>query len=63
MLDLQERFPDAEEYSARLRNDDEVAAKLYELHGTDSWAWYHMNKRLRRNMALRISKEILIYYE
>lgn len=52
MLDLQERFPDTEEYSARLRNDDEVAAKLYELYGTDSWAWYHMNKRLKKKYGI-----------
>lgn len=52
MLDLQERCPDAEEYSARLRNDDEVAAKLYELHGTDSWAWYHMSKRLKKKYGI-----------
>lgn len=52
MLDLQERFPSAKEYSARLRNDDEVAAKLYELHGTDSWAWYYMSKRLKKKYGI-----------
>lgn len=52
MLDLQESYPDTEEYSARLQNDDEVAAKLYELHGIDSWAWHHMNKRLKKKYGI-----------
>lgn len=52
MLDLQESCPDTKEYSARLRNDDEVAAKLYELHGTDSWAWDHMNNRLKKKYGI-----------
>ena len=42
MLDLQEDFPNTEYYSSKLRNDDEIAAALFRLHGADSWEWYHM---------------------
>ncbi|MGN0385140.1 MAG: hypothetical protein ACI4EX_04580 [Lachnospiraceae bacterium] len=52
-FDLQERFPNVEEYPAKLRNDDEVAAKLYELHGLDSWGWYHMSKRLKKKYGYK----------
>lgn len=48
MLDLQEDSPSVEDYSVELRNDDEIAAELYRLHGTDSWLWYHMSKRLKK---------------
>ena len=33
MLDLQEDFPNTEYYSSKLRNDDEIAATLFRLHG------------------------------
>ena len=52
MLDLQEEFPHVQYYSERLRNDDEIAAKLYELHGIDSWKWYYMNKRLKKKYGV-----------
>ena len=52
MLDLEEDYPNTEYYSAKLRNDDEIAAKLYELHGTKSWAWDHMSKRLRKKYRI-----------
>lgn len=52
MLDLMEDYPHPEYYSAKLRNDDEIAAKLYELHGTDSWAWYHMSRRLKKKYGI-----------
>lgn len=48
MLDLQEDFPNVRYYSSKLRNDDEIAAELFRLHGTDSWCWYHMSKRLKK---------------
>jgi hypothetical protein len=52
MLNLQVRWPEIETYSTRLRNDDEVAAKLYELHGDDSWIWRHMSKRLKKKYGI-----------
>ncbi len=52
MLDLQNDYPQPEYYSAKLRNDDEIAAKLYELHGTKPWAWYHMSKRLKKKYGI-----------
>lgn len=52
MLDLQEEFPSTEDYSSKLRNDDEIAAELYKLHGKDSWAWYHMSKRLKKKYQI-----------
>lgn len=52
MLDLEEDYPNTEYYSAKLRDDDEIAAKLYELHGTKSWAWDHMSKRLRKKYRI-----------
>lgn len=48
MLDLQEDFPHTEYYSSKLRNDDEIAAELFKLHGKESWAWDHMSKRLKK---------------
>jgi len=48
LLDLQEEFPNTEYYSSRLRNDDDIAQKLYELHGANPWLWYHMSKRLKK---------------
>ena len=30
------------------QDDDEVAAKLYELHGPEAWSWDHMSERLRK---------------
>lgn len=52
MLDLQEDYPNTDEYSAKLRNDDEIAERLYELHGTDSWAWYYMSKMLKKKYGI-----------
>lgn len=52
MLDLQEEYPHVEEYPEKLRNDDEVAAKLYELHGAKSWAWHYMSKRLQKKYGV-----------
>lgn len=52
MLDLQEKFPNTEYYSAKLRNDDEIAAELFRLHGADSWAWYHMSKHLKKKYKI-----------
>ena len=52
MLDLQEDFPNTEYYSSKLRNDDEIAAELFRLHGADSWAWYHMSKRLKKKYKI-----------
>ncbi|MSR94095.1 hypothetical protein FYJ34_07445 [Clostridiaceae bacterium 68-1-5] len=52
MLDLQEDFPHTEYYSSKLKNDDEIAAELYRLHGADSWAWYHMSKRLKKKYQI-----------
>ncbi|MCI7067969.1 MAG: hypothetical protein MR953_10225 [Butyrivibrio crossotus] len=52
MLDLQEDFPHTEYYSSKLRNDDEIAAELFRLHGADSWAWYHMSKRLKKKYQI-----------
>jgi len=52
MLDLQEDFPNTEYYSSKLRNDDEIAAELFKLHGADSRAWYHMSKRLKKKYKI-----------
>ena len=48
ILDLQDEKPHVQYHSERLRNDNEIAAKLYELHGIDSWKWYYMSKRLKK---------------
>lgn len=53
MIDLKENFPNIEYYSSKLRNDDEIAAELYRLHGKDSWAWYHMSKRLKKKYQIK----------
>lgn len=53
MLDLQEDFPSVEDYSVKLRNNDEIAAELYRLHGTDSWAWDYMSKRLKKKYNIK----------
>ena len=52
MLDLQEDVPNVEYYSARLRNDDDIAAKFYELHGKEYWAWCYMSKRLKKKYGI-----------
>ena len=52
LLLLQEDFPNTEYYSSKLRNDDEIAAALFRLHGADSWAWYHMSKRLKKKYKI-----------
>ena len=52
MLDLKEDFPNTEYYSSKLRNDDEIAATLFRLHGADSWAWHHMSKRLKKKYKI-----------
>lgn len=48
MLDLNQSYPSVEYYSSRLRNDDEIAAELYRLHGPDSFAWKYMSKRIQK---------------
>ena len=45
-------FPNTEYYSSKLRNDDEIAATLFRLHGADSWAWHHMSKRLKKKYKI-----------
>ena len=52
LIYLQEDYVDLEDWSARIRNDDEVAEKLLELHGRDSWAWYHMSKRIKKKYGI-----------
>ena len=52
MLDLQEENPHVQYYSDRLRDDDEIAAKLFELHGLDSWAWQYLSKRLKKKYGV-----------
>ena len=52
MLDLQEDVPNVEYYSARLRNDDDIAAKLHELHGKESWVLCYMSKRLKKKYGI-----------
>lgn len=52
MLDLQEDFPNTEYYSSKLRNDDEIAATLFRIHGADSWAWHYMSKRLKKKYKI-----------
>lgn len=52
-LDLQEDFPSVEDYPDKIRNDDEVASKLFEYHGLDSWGWYHMSKRLQKKYGYK----------
>ena len=47
LLDLEGYYPETDCYSKRLQDDDEVAAKLYELHGPEAWSWDHMSERLR----------------
>lgn len=53
MMDLEDDSPHTEDYSKRLRNDNEIAAKLYELHGTDAWAWDSMSKRLKKKYGIK----------
>lgn len=52
LIYLQEDYVDMKDWSARIRNDDEVAEKLLELHGRDSWAWYHMSKRIKKKYGI-----------
>ena len=52
MLDLQENHTNIEAYSATLRDDDEIAEKLYELHGPDAWGWNHMSERLKKKYGV-----------
>ena len=37
---------------SKLRNDDEIAATLFRIHGVDLWAWYHMSKRLKKKYKI-----------
>ena len=48
MLDIQEDYPNIEYYSPKLRNDDQIAAELYRLHGASAQGWHYMSKRLRK---------------
>ena len=52
LLDLQEDFPNTEKYSAKLRNDNDIAAELFRLHGKDAWAWSPMSKRLKKKYGI-----------
>ena len=52
MLDLQENYPHTESYSAELKDDDEIAARLYELHGLAPWAWHYMSERLKKKYGI-----------
>ncbi|MBE5851172.1 MAG: hypothetical protein E7298_13735 [Lachnospiraceae bacterium] len=52
LIYLQEDYVGMEDWSARIRNDEEVASKLLELHGVDSWAWYHMSKRIKKKFGI-----------
>lgn len=52
LIYLQEDYVDMEDWSAKVRNDEEVAEKLLELHGKDSWAWYHMSKRVKKKYGI-----------
>lgn len=52
MLDLQEDYPHTESYSAELKDDDEIAARLYELHGLAPWAWHYMSERLKKKYGI-----------
>lgn len=56
MLDLLDKHPNVKYYSAALRDDDEIAERLYELHGEDSWGWYHMSNRLKRKYHIKINE-------
>lgn len=47
-LDLKKRKDLDEKVDSSDINDDEIAAVLFRLHGADSWAWYHMSKRLKK---------------
>ncbi len=52
LLKLEETCPDVEHFSRRLKNDDEIAAKLFEIHGTTSWEWEYMSKRLQKKYGI-----------
>ena len=41
-----------ESYSAELKDDDEIAARLYELHGLAPWAWHYMSERLKKKYGI-----------
>ncbi len=48
LIELNEDLPDVEKFSKRLKNDDDIAARLFELHGNDIYVWGYMSKRLQK---------------
>ncbi len=52
LLDLQGEMPDVKHYAKELRDDDEIAERLYEVHGTKSWGWYYMSERLKKKYGI-----------
>ena len=52
MLDLEKNMPSVEYYSAKLRNDDDIAQKLFEVHGTNPYEWSYMSKRLQKKYEI-----------
>ena len=59
MLDIQEDYPNIEYYSPKLRNDDQIAAELYRLHGASAQGWYYMSKRLRKKYHIEEKFEFI----
>lgn len=48
LIDVEEEFPSTEDYSERLRDNDEIAEKIVKIHGVDRWCFYHMSDRIKK---------------
>ncbi len=48
LIELNEDLPYVDKFSKRLRNDDDIAAKLFEIHGSEIYVWEYMSKRLQK---------------
>ncbi len=53
LIDAAGEYPDVEEYSEQLRDSDEVAEKLIEVHGIDCWRFSKMSDRIKKKYGYK----------
>ena len=56
LLDIATGYPNTEYYSETLKDDDDIAEKLYERYGVRHWAWYYMSKRLQEKYKIPVDE-------
>ncbi len=52
LLDIECDSPDIHEYSKRLRDSDEIAERLLEIHPDDEWRLHYMSKRIQKKYGI-----------